>query len=185
MKPRADQALSEREQQGHHHHHLDGGQTQFCQQIVIATGKRRQQDQQGHHGQILKQQNPDGQLSMGLGQLQPLGQQFAGNGCRRHRHRPADRQRQRKTARHHRHGPSGDHQGSDHLAGPHPKDQMTHGLELGQGKLQANGEHHEHDTDFTQKMGLLAFRYQVRDPGASQKPHDQIAQHGRHPYRAA
>ena len=91
IEPFTHDALTEEQQQGQGHDNFECGKTELGDQVHRGFFQRRNDDQQRHHRQVLEQQHADNIAAVFGFKLQPFGQHFADNGCRRHGHRAAQR----------------------------------------------------------------------------------------------
>lgn len=69
--------------------------------------------------------------------------------------------------------------GQRDLGGAQAEDQVAQGIDLGQGKAQADGEQQKDDTEFGNKLDVIFFQHGAGGMGAEQHPHQQVAEAGR------
>ena len=184
-KPAPHQRRPETQQDGQQTDRLEQRQGQIHPPVLIATGQRRDQDQQRDDGQILKQQHAEHALPMIGFEFAPFGQQFADQGGRAHGHRATDgnrrapvhatrKQQHEPSHRHDHQRPETDRHGGADLSRPQPEHMPFERHEFGQREFESEREHQKHDADFAQTMRGFCITGQARRMRADHHPHRQI-----------
>jgi hypothetical protein len=107
----------------------------------------------------------------------PLGQQLADDGGGGHGQGPAQGQAGLPGKLQHQAQDHDDEHGDRHLQAAQAEYRLAHGLQAGEGKLQADGEHQEHHAELRQVAGGR-FRIDTRQEGTEADADQHVAQQG-------
>jgi hypothetical protein len=156
---------------------LEHGPGNRKRQRGLGRRERRRQHQERHHGEVLEQQDGDGDAPDAARHLAALGQELEYDRRRRQRQRGADHDRgldgKPGECRDHAEHDARDH----HLQGAEPEHIPANQPEPVDRQLQPDREQQEHHAELGEAMGGLRFldqREAVRSDGDTG---DQIAQH--------
>ena len=185
-EPPAHQALPARKQEADQDDRFEQGHPNGRHHLLGWRAQRRDEHEQGHDGQILKQQDAHDAPAMLAVELDAVRQQLdhkcgaahgrgPGQGQRalpgqlpQAWGQPADQQRTRKN-QHHR---------QRHLQQAQTENVLAHRAQFAQVELQPDNEHQEHHAELAQVAHALSVLGQGQRIGPDQDPHGQVAQHG-------
>ena len=165
-KYRPQQPTPRRQHQDHDTHPLRQRLYQIpCQIAAAGSGGGRHENQEGHYGDILKQQHTHRGAAVAGIQLHLLAQLLDHNGGGGHGEYPPQRDSRLRTQPQPPGGQTDHHGCAEHLGAADPQHFAAHGHQLGQRELQTHGKQQKHHAEFRQQMQIFAAGHQRQPVG--------------------